>query len=611
MGLEPIVPVVAVFKFLEKEMLPRPLLSLVLIFVTSLWLGVVLEDRTVPGTARAWAKSGGGVIEAAAGVVALQQQRELLVTYTEPAVATRPITFNARVEGDPDGWTFLWTFGDNGSATGPQVIHTYDARGFYLVRVVATRGELILERSWTLEISPILTPPPPPIRGLKAEIIGVAEANNQVTFVAAVEQGTGVIYEWDFGDNSPRAEGASVTHIFTEPKDEQVVTVRARNSVSGPFEAQVRFPVLDQLPAGLTIEPLDSLVANRQIWFRASVSAGTRVQFEWFWKDGLVQSGSEVARSFPDSSTYGVTVRAFNPRASVEEVEEFSPRPQAPSNLIVLNDSPKPINVPVNFFVTVDSSVPVVYRWKWGDGTESGPFAASTANHDYRSPGKYVVETIARNSGGSASAFTIAYVGKDKPSTTLKIEPQNPVAFVNEPLHLRVIFDPSVEPANPNAYLYKWDFGDGTQITTTVPSVVYTYTTPLNRVITVGAFYPHTPEVTDKVGETMVIMNPGIYLPLVAQEASIPSSASGPPVIVQTPIPLPTSTSTPTPTSTATETPTHTATATDTATATATATATPTNTPPPINTIIPTATATPTNTPLGSTIPPAPPPPAP
>jgi PKD repeat protein len=589
--------VIADVQVLEKEMLPRPLLFFALLFVTSLWLGVVLDDRTVPGTTRAWAKAdGAGAVEAAAGVSVFQQQPELLVNYPEPddRYAGETLTFTATVAGDPSGWAFIWTFGDGGSANGSVVTYQYATSGAFLVRVVATRGQQQLEESEIILIAGERPRPVEGIENLEGEIVGVAEANKPVVFVAGVEKGTDVRYEWDFGDNSSRVEGASVTHTFSEPKDEQVVTVKAQNPVSGPFFDEVRFQVLDQLPAGLTIVTLDTPIVNRQIRFRAGVLAGTRVQFEWYWDDGEVHYGNGVTRSFSESKTYRVMVRAFNPRAKVEEVADFFIRPEGPFGVDILNNSPKPPGTLVDFIATTQSAESVVYTWNWGDGRISVPSPDSTVSHGYQNRGKYVVEAIARNAGGSASGFTIAYVGVDRPITAMTILPANPKAFVDKPLALSAVFNPGATVPDSDDYTYTWDFGDGTITTTVEPAVVHTYTTALNRVVTIMATASQT-NTPPLVGEIIVMMNQGVYLPVVAQEASILGSGDDVQVVTATPSPTPTTTNTPPPTHTGTQTPTP--------------TATPTHTPPATLTPTPTATATliptaPANNQGGSTVPP-------
>lgn len=70
-----------------------------------------------------------------------------------------------------------------------------------------------------------------PIDGLLASTSGIVEFGSPVTFLAAVTGGSNVEYRWVFSDNTT-AEGASVTHTFTNSSGNDTATVFASNSVS-------------------------------------------------------------------------------------------------------------------------------------------------------------------------------------------------------------------------------------------------------------------------------------------------------------------------------------------------------------------------------------------
>jgi PKD repeat protein len=120
--------------------------------------------------------------------------------------------------------SYLWTFGDGASETGPVVEHTYNADGTYRARLIVV-DENGLSTSTELTIHALN---PPPTAGFtyspRSHIDDVyfVSCNETVTFDAedmCSDDGTIVSYDWYFGYRLPdgsaaTGSGPQVTHEF-------------------------------------------------------------------------------------------------------------------------------------------------------------------------------------------------------------------------------------------------------------------------------------------------------------------------------------------------------------------------------------------------------------
>jgi PKD repeat protein len=150
-----------------------------------------------------------------------QPQALFTVTHTEDVIPFT-VSFNGTLSYTPDGEivSYLWTFGDGGSETGPLVEHTYREDGKYEAQllVIDERGV----SSSTLMTIQALNPLPTasfsysPRSSMDGDII--VGASEDITFDAADSTDDGEItaYSWNFGDGE-YAEGPLVVHSYLYP----------------------------------------------------------------------------------------------------------------------------------------------------------------------------------------------------------------------------------------------------------------------------------------------------------------------------------------------------------------------------------------------------------
>jgi PKD repeat protein len=137
-------------------------------------------------------------------------------------------SFDATLTYNPNGEivSYLWTFGDGGTDTGPVVDHIYTQNGVYEVKLTVFDAEgQTASMSMSVEA---LNPPPTaefsysPRSTMEEQ--PVVSASEEITFDGAdsVDDEEVVSYEWYFGDTET-ATGQVVTHKYLYPGTYNVV----------------------------------------------------------------------------------------------------------------------------------------------------------------------------------------------------------------------------------------------------------------------------------------------------------------------------------------------------------------------------------------------------
>jgi len=608
---------------MRPRLLPHALVvsALLVIFLVSSWHGSkALQLASVTANE-----------QLAADVAAQSQQADaraltVVATNDSPTVVGQVTTLTATVNvTDISGLTFSWILGDGQSASGPVVRYTYPSVGTYEAWVIVSDGKTLANARMLVKIVEEPTPVVVAPKGLVADSNAPQEAGKPVRFWATVQEGTNVVYTWDFGDGSPPETGAVVNHIYTTPRSTpylvQVVASNSlgRTTLSTPLQVTVTEATIDLLK--ISYSPVN-VVVGAPVNFRATVGSGTGVRYTWSFGDGTLNSSGNpnVSHTFTRAGRYEVRVRAFNrvseQTATVSVVVGGTP----PANLRVFVIDPAPSQRDFTFVVTVSSLTQVNLYWNFGDGkfatTRPTPFEGdrtayqASITHAYPQ-GMYPLVVTAQNEAGSIQYNQVIYANVPKMPQELQVtyRPERPKVGED------VIFSVAARPEQE----CNWTFTPLEPGATGGSTVTYAFTDSGFYVVSVVCTNP--PARANQHTDFIILVTDAFYLPIIAGGSASASSVQITPQPTATPAPTvtrtPTRTSTPTatrtftatPTSTPTATPTFTPTATATPTFTATATptftstATPTFTPTATPTVTPTATPTPTPTELGGTIP--------
>ena len=135
-------------------------------------------------------------------------------------LAPLAVTFTDASTGGPTAW--LWNFGDGGTSTGQNPVHTYSSAGIYTVTLTASNADGEDTETKTNLIT-VLTPP------MAAFTANITEGDAPLA-VQFTDQSTGTVtaWAWDFGDGSTSTVQNPI-HIYESPGNYSV-TLTASNA---------------------------------------------------------------------------------------------------------------------------------------------------------------------------------------------------------------------------------------------------------------------------------------------------------------------------------------------------------------------------------------------
>jgi len=301
---------------------------------------------------------------------------------------------------DGSNVTYEWDFGDGSpTETGKVVAHAYAAVGNYTATVTGTNS--ISSDTTTTEVTI-----DDKISGLSAVNDGPTVLGESTTLIASITGGSGVTYEWNFGDGSSTESGKTVTHEYPTIGS-FTATVTATNSV-GNSTANTTV-IVDQIISGLSAENDGPTTLGETTTLTATITAGSNASYEWDFGDGSPkESGAVVTHDYDAVDGYTAIVTATNSVSSQTTTTVVTVQDIPIEGLIAGNNSPTLVGETTTFNASVSSGSNVTYEWDFGDGspTETG----ATVTHVYSSADTYIAKVTAKNGVSSQNKTTIVVI---------------------------------------------------------------------------------------------------------------------------------------------------------------------------------------------------------
>ncbi len=236
---------------------------------------------------------------------------------TGPSPLTTELTASA--QGGTAPYTYVWDFGDGGSAVGAVQTHVYTNVGTYSTIVTVVDSSGVISQA----LIPIIVYPTPPLNESGAIQLTVSAtpvtgpAPLSVSLQALASGGTGAYhFTWLFGDGSPAATGASTTHVFSQVGTYAVnllaTDALGQNATTGVFISAYN-PGSNQGSASLPAVTVTVLrmsgAAPFPVTFYPSVHGGIApYELTWNFGDGSplvnVSNATEVAHVYRTPGTY-------------------------------------------------------------------------------------------------------------------------------------------------------------------------------------------------------------------------------------------------------------------------------------------------------------------
>lgn len=403
------------------------------------------------------------------------------------------VKFDASASSAPAGeiQSYEWDFGNKNvfnDGKGVTIQHTFDQAGTYTVNLRITDNTLqstVVSHDITVAGANVPT-----------AVISIPTTDGhyytgtQYTFLgenSTSPAGKIVNYQWDFGDQTPKASTRTVTHTFKTAGTYEVnLTVTDDKGATGTASQKVTLetPVGAALASFTTIpaqaKPTDGYITGTvpfQVQFDGSSSKeanGSIVDYQWdFNGDGVNDAaGQQSTYVYKDAGTYNATltvVDSQNKTATTLLVVKVLPQGLQARVVADVVEGVVPLTVT---FDASGSSYPsgqiVSYEWDFGDGSPKR-IDVSKVTYKYTQIGTFNVKVTAIASDNSKSIVT----------TPINVRPVplkacfEPTASTG-PAPLTIELDPRCSTGT--IAKYSWDFGDGQSSKTRKPT--HTFATP-------------------------------------------------------------------------------------------------------------------------------------
>lgn len=371
-----------------------------------------------------------------------------------PGSGCRPlaVAFHDESLGHPTAWS--WNFGDGGTSTERDPVHTYSTPGLFTVGLTASNActTVTAYRPYAVTVSG------PPTALFSADhVVGCAPST-----VAFQDHSAGAptTWLWDFGDGSMSGERHPV-HTYVSPGDFDV-SLTVANACSTSILSRPGFIRLS---------------GEYEVDFAADATKGCAplvVHFTdlsppggaaWLWDfgDGEFSTERSPVHTYlvPGQFDVQLTVSTLC-GAAVLRREDYI---QVPGSFPIAGFSANPLAgcAPLAVdFASYDDTTATAWLWDFGDG---GTSTESDPRHVYASPGLYDVALTVTNSCGTSSTEAEGYIAaRGGPATAFEAAPRrfcgaDTVWFTDR--------------SDSTAASWLWDFGDGSTSTAQNPLHVY------------------------------------------------------------------------------------------------------------------------------------------
>lgn len=395
-----------------------------------------------------------------------------------------PLKLNFTNNSSLNASSFIWNFGDSSlSQTGRNVSHIYtnlsEKDTTYIVRLIAFTTFGCADT--TYDTVKVFANPKPSFTSNASLDCGPVSVDFTNT-----TSGSGLSYLWDFGDSTTQVNDTNPTHIFENKTlfisnyNVKLIAVSSNGCSDTVTDIVTVYP---EPIFSFTSSP-DSGCSPLQVNFPSVVGA---VSYSWDFGDGNSASGPTPSHTFVNNTTndqnFQVRLIAKSSFGCVDTSYGnvlVHPNPTA-AFVIDTNKGCQPLPISI----TNNSTGAIDYSWNFGDGsfsdTAAAAFVKTYENHTQNS-NFHKIQLIVESDRSC----------KDTANMNIEVHPFIQAKFNSDtvgcsPLKIRF------NNASLGASNYQWQFGDGSNSTSTNPQHVYTNTTNANETYR-AALYAVSPQ---------------------------------------------------------------------------------------------------------------------
>lgn len=385
------------------------------------------------------------------------------------------VTFSADQSSDIETeiQSYLWDFGDGNTASGPQVNHTYQSTGTYVVTLTVDDGSNLANSVQSTTHTLVVNSYPEAI--LQAPDVVAPNDSFFVDGSASFDaEGTITAYHW-IVNGTPIGEGAKTSITLKEPGIHTLALVVNDDSgfedARGFTSKQIR---VNQSPVAIWRTDPPLLVPNKEIKFVADHSYDPDGEIEtyiWKFDDGTEIRGETVQRIFNDSGQKRFTLTVIdsdgvsNSATTVEGIVNVNHQPYIVTESIIRSNS-LDVRLDASESYDLDNDA-LTFEWILPDGRKR---REATFTWHAPEPGVHFIGLTVDDGLGLENSLN---------SESITVIVNSPVEAVVDSLissctGQTVLFNSS-QSYDPDGDAFKvfWEFGNGQSSEEANPSFVY------------------------------------------------------------------------------------------------------------------------------------------
>jgi len=362
--------------------------------------------------------------------------------------------------------SYLWHFGDGGTSTFANPIHTYLTSGTYSDTLIAYGSggcnDTVIHQNYINVIAPPIV--------ICAFIADTLSHCDSVTIHFTNNSTNATSYLWNFGDGNTSTT-VSPTHTYTASGNYTVTLIAYNNSACGIVSDTITHIInVIVYPSAIASFPDTSYTACGNLTILLENNSTNAISYLWNFGDGNTSTSANPTHTYTTAGTYTVSLIAYGAGGCNDTVTHQN-------YIVILNLD----TVSSSFFADTVGCIPFTvpftntgsngtsWLWNFGDGGTSTTFSPT---HTYVNAGTYTVSLITyRNSPCgplSDTSVLIGYIVVDSPMV-----PKSSFAAQS----IRGCSPVTVTFSNTsiNGASYLWNFGDGQFDTTKNPTHTFYY----------------------------------------------------------------------------------------------------------------------------------------
>ena len=353
------------------------------------------------------------------------------------------------------GNTYKWYFGDGGTSTDKDPVHSYAAVGTYTVKQIITSNKGCKDSTTQV----VTVTHHPTTASFSINDNGQCLTGNTFSFTNSSTGDAPLTYKWYFGDGNTSTD-ANPTHSYAAAGAYTVKLVAT--GAGGKDSVTKTVNVWGAPTTGFTVNnSSQELTGNSFVFTTTSHVSGNT--YKWYFGDGGTSTDKDPVHSYAAVGTYTVKQVITSDKGCKDSTTQ----------VVTVTHDPTIASFTVNlgtqcfnghafiFHNTSTGNAPLTYSWDFGDAATS---ADTDPVHSYAAPGVYTVTLIVTGAGGADTA-TLAVTVLASPAAGFTVNEETQELTGNS-----FVFTTT---SHVSGNTYAWDFGDSTTSTDVNPVKSY------------------------------------------------------------------------------------------------------------------------------------------